>query len=79
MELRAAVGERLGRFRTQAGMDLETAAASARVDADRLDRAEAGNIALGDDELVRLARLYGVDATEIFGGRITPFQNYAGG
>jgi transcriptional regulator with XRE-family HTH domain len=73
------LGERLVRFRTQAGMDVETAATVAEVNADRLDLAEAGSIALAEDELDRLARAYGVDATELFGGRITPFQNYAGG
>jgi transcriptional regulator with XRE-family HTH domain len=73
------IGERLVRFRTQAGMDLETAAAVADINTERLDLAEAGGVALGEDELGRLARAYGVDATELFGGRITPFQNYAGG
>jgi transcriptional regulator with XRE-family HTH domain len=79
MEQLAQIGERLARFRTQAGMDLETAATVADVNTDRLDLAEEGSVALGEDELGRLARAYGIDATEIFGGRITPFQNYAGG
>ena len=79
MGMLAEVGERLIRFRTQAGLDLETAAAQLGVDAERLEHAESGETALTEDELRRLASTYGVDPTEIFGGRITPFQNYAGG
>jgi transcriptional regulator with XRE-family HTH domain len=75
----AQLGERLVRFRTQAGMDLETAGAAGDVNADRLDLAESGSVALDEGELDRLARAYGIDPTELFGGRITPLQNYAGG
>jgi transcriptional regulator with XRE-family HTH domain len=74
-----AVGERLVRFRTAAGLDLEQAAAQSRVGADRLTEAENGAVALTDDEIAALSRTYGVDPTEIFGGRITPFRDYAGG
>ncbi|GAC1581830.1 MAG: hypothetical protein NVS3B7_17070 [Candidatus Elarobacter sp.] len=73
------VGERLVRLRTQAGLEPQAAAAAASIDADQLDRAEAGEAALSEDAILRLARAYGVDATEFFGGHITPFQNYAGG
>jgi Helix-turn-helix domain len=79
MDQLAQLAERLVRFRTQAGMEIETAAAAAEINADRLDLAEAGSVALDEDELGRLARTYGIDPTELFGGRITPFQNYAGG
>jgi transcriptional regulator with XRE-family HTH domain len=79
MEMLAEIGARLVRFRTQAGMDVEAAAAAANVNADRLDLGEAGSIGLAEDELDRLARVYGIDPTELFGGRITPFQNFAGG
>jgi transcriptional regulator with XRE-family HTH domain len=72
-------GERLTRLRAQAGLDLEAAAAAARIGAERLGAAEAGELALSDDELAALASTYGVDVTEIFGGRITPFRDYAGG
>jgi transcriptional regulator with XRE-family HTH domain len=79
MGVLADVGERLVRFRAQAGLDAEQAAAAARIDSERLDLAEAGEVALTDDELVRLSSVYGVDVTEIFGGRITPFRDYASG
>ena len=79
MDMLAEVGERLVRFRTQAGLDVDSAAAKIGVTAERLEQAESGEFALGEDELGRLARAYGVDPTEIFGGRITPFQNFAGG
>jgi fatty acid amide hydrolase len=73
------IGERLVRFRTQAGLDPQAAAAATNVDAERLAGAEAGELGLTEDELGRVASAYGVDPTEIFGGRITPLQNYAGG
>ncbi len=73
------VAERLVRFRVKAGLDSAAAAARARIDPDRLDEAEAGDVTLGDDEITALAEAYGIDATEIFGGRITPLQDYAGG
>lgn len=79
MDQLTQLAERLVRFRTQAGMDVETAAAVTDINADRLDLAESGSVALGEDELGRLARAYAIDPTELFGGRITPLQNYAGG
>ena len=71
------LAERLVRFRTQAGMDVESAAAGAAIDVDRLARAEEGTVALNEAEIGRLADTYGVDPTELFGGRFTPLQNYA--
>ena len=79
MGLLEETGERLTRLRTKAGLDLEAAAAQVQIPAERLGDAESGRIALTDDELAALASAYGVDATEIFGGRITPFRDYAGG
>ena len=79
MELLREIGERLVRFRTQAGLDPQAAAAAANVEAERLAAAEAGELGLTEDELGRIASAYAVDPTEIFGGRITPLQNYAGG
>ena len=73
------VGERLVRLRTQAGLDPEAAATASGISADRLTDAEEGAVALTEIELGALASTYGVDATEIFGGRITPFRDYAGG
>ena len=65
------------RIRTLAGLDPNTAATQARVDAERLERAEAGETALTEDEVGRLASAYGVDPSEIFGGRITPVRDIA--
>jgi transcriptional regulator with XRE-family HTH domain len=73
------VGERLVRFRVQAGLEPEPAAAKAQIDAERLAHAEAGEVALTDAEIDRVARAYGVDATEIFGGRVTPIRDIAAG
>ena len=73
------VGERLTRLRSQAGLTVEAAAARIEVSDERLEQAESGASALTEAEIARAATAYGVDATEIFGGRITPLQNYAGG
>jgi ribosome-binding protein aMBF1 (putative translation factor) len=73
------VGERLVRFRVQAGLEPEPAAAKAQIDVERLADAEAGEVALTDPEIARLARVYGVDPTEIFGGRVTPIRDIAAG
>jgi len=72
------VAERLVRFRVQAGLEPETAAAKARIDPERLADAEAGELTLTDAELEALASAYGIDPTELFGGRITPIRNIAG-
>jgi transcriptional regulator with XRE-family HTH domain len=73
------VAERLVRFRVQAGLEPEAAAARARIDVERLADAEAGELALTDAEIARLAQAYGVDPTEIFGGRVTPIRDVAVG
>jgi ribosome-binding protein aMBF1 (putative translation factor) len=73
------VAERLVRFRVQAGLEPEAAAARARIDAERLADAEAGDVALTDAEIAMLARAYGIDPTEIFGGRVTPVRDVAAG
>jgi len=73
------VGGHLVRLRTQAGLDPDGAAAATQIPVERLSEAEAGLIALTEDELGVVARAYGVDTTEIFGGHITRFQDYAGG
>lgn len=79
MGVLAQVGERLIRFRAAAGLEPERAAELAHVDPDRLDGAETGVLALDEDELVRLAGAYGVDPTELFGGRVTPVRDFAAG
>jgi transcriptional regulator with XRE-family HTH domain len=73
------VAERLVRFRTAAGLDSERAAAATGIAAERLADAESAQTALTDEELERVASAYGVDSTEIFGGRVTPVRDYAGG
>ena len=73
------VGERLVRLRTQAGLDPQAAADAMRIGTDRLADAEAGHVALTAGEIEMVARAYGIDPSEIFGGRITPFRDYAGG
>jgi transcriptional regulator with XRE-family HTH domain len=73
------VGERLVRFRVQAGLEPESAAGKARIDVGRLAGAEAGEVALTDAEIDCVARAYSVDPTEIFGGRITPIRDVAAG
>jgi transcriptional regulator with XRE-family HTH domain len=78
-EVLLAVGERLTRLRSQAGLTVAAAVARTDVSAERLEQAESGASALTDAEIAQLATAYGVDTTEIFGGRITPLQNYASG
>ncbi len=73
------VAQRLVRFRIAAGLEIAQAAAAAGISAERLADAESAKVALGEDEIVRVAATYGLDATEIFGGRITPVRDYAGG
>ena len=73
------VAERLVRFRVRRGLTLEGAAASTGIEAERLAEAEAGTIGLSETELGSVCAVYGVDLSEIFGGRVTPIQDYAGG
>lgn len=72
------IGEHLIRLRIARGLDLHAAALAAGLDEERLAAAEDGAAELGGGELDRLASAYGVDPAEIFGGRTTPIQNYAG-
>ena len=73
------VGQRLVRLRVQAGLDTEAAVARTGIGVERLTDAESGSVALTDGEIAVVAQAYGVDPSEIFGGRITPFRDYAGG
>ncbi|HEX3464932.1 MAG TPA: helix-turn-helix transcriptional regulator [Candidatus Elarobacter sp.] len=73
------VAERLVRLRLRAGLDPDRAAEETGIGEERLTAAESGAVTLTDEELVRVASAYGVDPTEIFGGRVTPLQDYAGG
>ncbi len=74
----ARVGERLTQVRIARGLDLRAAAFATAVDEERLAAAEDGVLELDADELDRLAGAYGIAPAEIFGGRTTPLQNYAG-
>ncbi len=78
-ELLAAVGEQLVSIRTRLGRDLFEVAASAHIDPERLAESEAGETALNEAELQRLADSYGLEPTAFFGGRTTPLSYLAGG
>jgi transcriptional regulator with XRE-family HTH domain len=73
------VAERLVRFRTRRGLTVEDAALHTGIDGERLADVEAGTVALNEAELARVCATYGVDLSEVFGGRVTPIQDYAGG
>ena len=75
----AGVAERLVRFRTRRGLTVEDAAYGTGIAGERLADAEAGTVVLDEAELDRVCTAYGVDPSEIFGGRVTPIQDYAGG
>jgi transcriptional regulator with XRE-family HTH domain len=72
------VAERLVRFRARRGLTVEDAAGATGIDVERLADAEAGTVGLGEVELERVCAAYGVALSEVFGGRITPIQDYAG-
>ncbi|MGP6157878.1 MAG: helix-turn-helix domain-containing protein [Vulcanimicrobiaceae bacterium] len=59
-------------IRTRLGLGIERAAELARLPPERLAEAEAGEVALAEDELQRLADAYDIDVTAFFGGRVTP-------
>jgi transcriptional regulator with XRE-family HTH domain len=73
-ELLAQVAEQLVAARTRLGYDIEFAAQLAHIDPEKLAEAEAGESALGEDELQALADAYDVAVTAFFGGRVTPVQ-----
>ncbi len=73
-----AVGERMAAFRTIRGLTLEDVCADTGLDIERVAEAEAGEIALGDSELQRLAEVYGIEVTALFGGHVTPISYLAG-
>ena len=76
--LLAVVGETMIALRTRLGLDVEAAATLARIDAQRLAEAEAGELAIDEHELVALADAYGLEVTAFFGGRTTPLSYLAG-
>jgi transcriptional regulator with XRE-family HTH domain len=66
------VAEQIASIRIGAGLTLDEASYGAGIDEERLAAAEAGELALSEDELQSLADSYGVAVTAFFGGRITP-------
>jgi transcriptional regulator with XRE-family HTH domain len=65
------VARELGSQRARLGMSLDDAAQAAKIDPDNLAGAENAETLLDENELQRLADVYGVDVTAFFGGRIT--------
>ncbi len=78
-EILAAVGERLISIRTGLGLSVERAAERSGLGPERLAEAEAGELALAEDELQALADAYDVGVTAFFGGRVTPVSYLFGG
>ncbi|HVA38142.1 MAG TPA: helix-turn-helix transcriptional regulator [Candidatus Dormibacteraeota bacterium] len=77
-ELLRFVGERLMSARVRRGFSLETAAEEGDVEDERLEAAEAGTLALDEDELADLAEVYGQAPEWFFGGETTPVQYLLG-
>lgn len=77
-DLLASVAERLIAHRTVRGIAPDDAARDTGIDCQRLAEAEAGEVALDERDLHRLADRYGVDVTAFFGGRVTPLSYLAG-
>ena len=75
----AKVSEQLVRFRSEEGLSVEEAAEEADIDYERLAAAEAGDLALTEDELQNLAEAYGIEITQFFGGEVTPVEYLLGG
>jgi transcriptional regulator with XRE-family HTH domain len=65
------VAQELGSQRARLGISLDDAAQAAKIDAGKLAAAENAETVLDENELQRLADVYGVDVTAFFGGRIT--------
>ena len=68
------VADHIASQRMRLGMPLEEVARRSGIDSERLAEAENAQIRLNEDELQRLADVYGIDITAFFGGRITPLQ-----
>ena len=71
-ELLATVAEQLISHRVMLGLEIEEAAAEAKVAPERLAAAEEAKLPLDEQELGRLADAYGIDVTAFFGGQTTP-------
>ncbi|HMD03100.1 MAG TPA: helix-turn-helix transcriptional regulator [Candidatus Baltobacteraceae bacterium] len=71
-DLLAEVATLMISLRTERGHTLEAAAHLAHLDPERLAQAEAGEIALDENELQNLADAYDVSITAFFGGKVTP-------
>jgi transcriptional regulator with XRE-family HTH domain len=73
------VAQELGSQRARLGISLDEAARRAQINPAKLAAAEDAETALDENELQRLADLYGVDITAFFGGRTTPKEYLFGG
>jgi len=73
------LAQQLAAHRDLRGISLEDAARAANIEVERLADAEAAETILDEDELERLADVYGVGITAFFGGRITPKEYLFGG
>ncbi len=68
----ADVATQLISQRVRKGLEIEPAALLGALDPEKLAAAEAGEVALSEDELQRLADAYGIGVSAFFGGQITP-------
>ncbi|GAC1304174.1 MAG: hypothetical protein NVS2B3_07420 [Vulcanimicrobiaceae bacterium] len=77
-EILRAMAERLIGLRSMRGVSLEEVAHAAGIEPERLADVEAGDVALDERALRRLAGALGVEETALFGGRETPLSYLAG-
>ncbi len=70
----ADVATQLISHRVGRGLTVESAASLANLQPEKLAGAEAGELALCEDELQRLADAYGIGISAFFGGRTTPIS-----
>jgi transcriptional regulator with XRE-family HTH domain len=68
----ADLAQQISAHRDARGISLESAAAAADIEPERLAGAESAETILDEEELERLADVYGVSITAFFGARITP-------
>lgn len=68
----AALATELVSQRVRRGVEIEPAARLAALDPEKLASAEAGEVALSEEELQRLADAYGIGVSAFFGAQTTP-------
>jgi transcriptional regulator with XRE-family HTH domain len=77
-QLLEEVASAIGSLRIQRGLSIEEAAASAAIEPETLAGAETAETPLDDEQLRRLAEVYGVEPSAFFGGKETPLSYLAG-